>query len=127
MNIVNASSDTIDNIVYMVTDAVGEPIIDRTDHACAVYESFFTGNEGGICYRVCGPIPPGSTPEKVEYFTRISHQGEEEPWKPCDGDGCMGEDMDYQSATGTLCSQFRLWKGRGDHRDLMIKVTLAKV
>jgi hypothetical protein len=126
MNIINAKSDKINHIVYLVTDAVGTPIIDRTDNACAVYESFFTGNDGGICYRVCGPIPPGSRPEKVEYYTRISHQGDETPWEACEGEGCAGEDMKFQSSTGTLCGQFRLWKGRGDHRDLMIKVTLAQ-
>ena len=125
MSIIHAKSDTIDNIVYLVTDAVGEPIIDRSRNACAIYESFFSENEGAICYRVCGPIPSGHRPEKVEYFTRISHQGDDAPWEACNGDGCQGEDMKFQAATGTLCSQFRLWKGHGDHRDLMVKVTLA--
>jgi hypothetical protein len=126
MNIINAKSDSINNIVYLVTDAVGTPIIDRTDEACAIYESFFTGNEGGICYRVCGPIPVGQKPEKVEYFTRLSHQGDDTPWEACNGDGCAAEEMKFQAHTGTLCGQFRIWKGRGQHRDLMIKVTVAQ-
>jgi hypothetical protein len=126
MSIFNVRSDTINDIVYLVTDAVGAPIIDRSKNACAIYESFFSENEGAVCYRVCGPIPGGRRPEKVEYFTRISHQGDSVPWEACNGDGCQGEDMKFQPSTGTLCSQFRLWKGHGEHRDLLVKVTLAK-
>jgi hypothetical protein len=126
MNTINAKGDMIKDIVYLVTDAVGTPIIERTNNACAIYESFFNSHEGAICYRVCGPIPPGRRPQKVEYFTRLSHQGDEMPWEACDGDGCEGEEMKFQTQTGTFCSQFRLWKGRGEHRDLMVKVTLAQ-
>ena len=126
MNIIEAKSDTIKDIVYLVTDPVGAPIIDRTKEACAIYESFFSGNQGAVCYRVCGPIPVGRRPAKVEYFTRVSHQGDDAPWEACDGDGCQAEDMRFQTDTGTICSQFRLWKGRGEHRDLMVKVTLAE-
>lgn len=28
--------------------------------------------------------------------------------------------------TATLCGQFRLWKNHGEHRDLMVKVTLSE-
>jgi hypothetical protein len=126
MSIINANSYTINDIVYLVTDAVGAPIIDRSKNACAIYESFFTENEGAICYRVCGPIPRGQRPQKVEYFTRISHQGDDAPWEACNGDGCQADEMKFQAETGTLCSQFRLWKGHGEHRDLMVKVTLAQ-
>lgn len=126
MNIIKAKSDTIDDIVYLVTDPVGAPIIDRSKSACAIYESFFSESEGAICYRVCGPIPGGRQPKKVEYFTRRSHQGDNAPWEACNGDGCQAEDMKFQAETGTLCSQFRLWKGHGEHRDLLVKVTLTE-
>lgn len=127
MNFLSTKSDTIGNIVYLVTDAVGTPIIDRTNNACAIYESFFSEADGAVCYRVCGPIPVGRRPEKVEYFTRVSRQGDHVEWEACNGDGCQGEDMKFQTETGTLCSQFRLWKGHGEYRDLLVKVTLAEV
>ncbi len=123
MDTIQAKSDTINNIVYLVTDAVGAPIIDRSESACAVFESFLS--EGAICYNICGPIPSGKRPAKVEYFTRVSHQGDRMPWEACDGDGCQGEGMRFQAETSTLCGQFRLWKGHGEHRDLMVKVTLS--
>lgn len=124
MNVICAKSDTISNIVYLVTDAVGTPIVDRSESACAIFESFIS--EGAICYRVCGPIPMGQRPEKVEYFTRRAHQAGAAHWESCSGDGCQGEDMQFQEETATLCGQFRLWKGHGEHRDLMVKVTLAE-
>lgn len=126
MNIINAKHKTVNDIVYLVTDAVGTPLVDRSKNACAIYESFFDSTEGAVCYRVCGPIPMGQRPQKVEYFTRISHQDDNAPWEACDGDGCQGEDTRFQAETGTLCGQFRLWKGHGEHRDLMVKVTLAQ-
>jgi hypothetical protein len=117
--------DTIGNIVYLVTDAAGHPIIDRKKDACAIYESFLSESDGAVCYRVCGPIPVGRRPEKVEYFTRFSHPEDQASWEACNGNGCQGEGVKFQLETGTLCSQFRLWKGIGRHRDLMVKVTLA--
>lgn len=126
MSTLNVTTDTIANIVYSVTDAIGAPIIDRSRNICAIYESFFNESEGAVCYRVCGPIPRGREPEKVEYFTRLSNQDDETPWEACDGDGCQAEEMKFQAATGTLCSQFRLWKGHGEHRDLLVEVTLAE-
>ena len=124
MNIIKAKSDVIDNIVYLVTDAVGTPLVDRSESACAVFESFLS--EGAVCYRVCGPVPAGYRPDKIEYFTRRSHQQGGAPWEACDGDGCRGEEMKFQEDTSTLCGQFRIWKGHGEHRDLMVKVTLAE-
>ena len=62
----------------------------------------------------------------MEFFTRISHQEENAPWEACNGDGCQADEMKFQADTGTLCGQFRLWKGHGEHRDLMVKVTLAQ-
>ena len=124
MNIIQAKSDTISNIVYLVTDAVGSPIVDRSESACAIFESFLS--EGAVCYRVCGPIPFGSRPEKVEYYTRRSHKNSQGPWEACNGNGCQGEAMAFQEETSTLCGQFRLWHGHGEHRDLMVKVTLAQ-
>ena len=125
MGLLTTTSDTIGNIIYLVTDALGVPIIDRARNACAIYESFMSETDGVVCYRICGSIPVGCRPEKVEYFTRISYPGDSMSWEACDGDVCLGEDMKFQIDTGTLCSQFRLWKGRGVHRDLMVKVTLA--
>lgn len=124
MNTIEAKSDIIKDIVYLVTDAVGAPIIDKSKSACAVFESFLS--EGAICYNVCGPIPRGKRPQSVEYFTRISHQGDRAPWEACDGDGCQGEALRFQEETSTLCGQFRLWKGHGEYRDLMVKVTLSE-
>ena len=125
MDLLTHKNDTIGNIVYLVTDAVGTPIIGRTKNACAIYESFINETDGAVCYRVCGPIPIGHRPEKVEYFIRASHLSDSAAWEACNGDVCLGEDMKFQVDTGTLCSQFRLWKGHGVHRDLMVKVTLA--
>jgi hypothetical protein len=127
MNFFSTNSDTIGNIVYLVTDAVGTPIIERTNNACAIYESFFSETDGAVCYRVCGPIPVGRRPEKVEFFTRVSHPGGQMAWEACNGNVCRGEDMKFQTETGTLCSQFRLWKGHGEQRELLVKVTLSEV
>jgi len=124
MNIIKAKSTTINDIVYLVTDAVGAPIIDRSKSACAVFESFIS--DGAICYRICGPLPNGRNPDKVEFFTRVAHQDDSVAWEACDGDGCQGEEMRFQADTATLCGQFRLWKGHGENRDLMVKVTLAE-
>lgn len=124
MNNCITKSDTISNVVYLVTDAVGAPIVDRSESACAILESFSSG--GAVFYRVCGPIPKGQRPEKIEYFTRRSHQGVQANWEACDGDGCRGEEMKFQEETATLCGQFKLWKCHGEQRDLMVKVTLAE-
>lgn len=123
MENMNAKGDVINDIVYLVTDAVGVPIIDRSKSACAIFESFIS--EGAVCYRVCGPVPGGRRPTKVEYFTRPSHQGDNTEWETCDGDGCLGEGLQFQADTSTLCAGFRLWKGRGEYRDLLVKVTLS--
>lgn len=124
MNVIHAKSDIINNIVYLVTDAVGAPLVDRSKSACAILESFYI--EDAVCYRVCGPIPQGQRPAKVEYFTRSTRNGDQAPWEACNGDGCRGEVMKFQEETSTLCGQFSLWKGHGEHRDLMVKVTLAE-
>lgn len=42
MNIIDAKSTSINDIVYLVTDAVGAPIINRSKSACAVFESFIS-------------------------------------------------------------------------------------
>ena len=124
MATIDAKRDTINEIVYLVTDAMGVPIIDRSRSACAVFESFLS--EDAISYNICGPIPRGKRPRKVEYFTRVSRKGDAVPWEACNGDGCQGEEMRFQAETSTLCGRFRLWKGRGEHRDLMVKVTLSE-
>ncbi len=114
----------INDIVYLVTDAMGAPVIDHSKSACAVLESFLS--EDATCYRVCGPIPSGHSPSRIEYFTRISDQGDDTPWEPCDGNECQGEQLLFQSDTSTLCGQLRLYNGHGENRDLMVKVTLTK-
>ena len=124
MNIIKAKSDIIDNIVYLVTDSVGIPLVDRSESACAIFESFL--NNDAVCYRVCGPVPAGHRPEKIEYFVRRSHPDNTSGWEACDGNGCAAEDLNFQEDTATLCGQFRIWKGLGEHRDLMVKVTLAE-
>lgn len=123
MNAIDAKNNSINDVVYLVTDAVGAPIINRSKSACAVFESFLS--EGAVYYRVCGPIPRGHYPSRVEYFTRTANQSDNAPWDPCDGDGCQGEQMQFQPDTATLCGQFRLWKHPGEHRDVMVKVTLS--
>ena len=123
MQIITANGPHIKEVIYLVTDAQGVPLIDRSKNACAVLESFLS--EDAVCYRICGPIPHGRTPVKVEYFTRPAHQDEETDWEACDGDGCLGERMQFQADTATLCGQLRIWKGDGVHRDLMVKVTLV--
>lgn len=124
MNIVKNHGDMIKDVVYLLTDEMGAPIIDQSKNACAVFESFLS--EGGVVYRVCGPIPSGQEPRKIEYFTRLSFQDEDTAWESCDGDGCQGEDLRFQPDTSTLCAGLRLWKGDGEHRDLLVKVTLAR-
>lgn len=122
MNIVNANGNVIKDVVYLVTDAMGSPIIDRSKSACAVFESFVS--EQAVHYRVCGPIPSGQKPRKVEYFTRPTQQDGEDAWESCDGNGCQGERLRFQEDTSTLCAGLKLWKEDGAHRDLLVKVTL---
>ncbi len=122
MSIVNTAGNVIKDVVYLVTDATGNPIINRSKSACAVFESFL--GEGAVHYRVCGPIPGGKKPFKVEYYIRPSQQDDETPWETCDGNGCEGERLRFQEDTSTLCAGLKLWKEDGTHRDLLVKVTL---
>ena len=124
MSILNAAGNVIKDVVYLVTDATGRPIIDRSKNACAVFESFLS--EGAVHYRVCGPIPGGQKPSKVEYFTRPSQHDDTTPWENCNGDGCQGEHLRFQEDTSTLCGGLRLWKKDSAHRDLLVKVTLKE-
>lgn len=117
-----AMRNVIKDIVYLVTDAKGTPLIDRSRKACAVFESFLS--EGAVHYRVCGPIPGGKKPSKVEYFTRPSRHDDVAPWETCAGDGCQGEDLRFQEETSTLCAGLKLQTADGAHRDLLVKVTL---
>jgi len=124
MRILNAPGNVIKDVVYLVTDSSGSPIIDRSKSACAVFESFLS--EGAVHYRVCGPIPGGQIPRKVEYFTRPSKEDDTAPWETCDGDGCQGEHLRFQEDTSTLCAGLRLWKEDDARRDLLVKVTLEE-
>lgn len=124
MSIRNATRNIIKDVVYLVTDAKGTPIIDRSKKACAVFESFLS--ENAVHYRVCGPIPGGQKPIKVEYFTRPSQHDDTTDWETCNGDGCQGERLRFQEDTSTLCGGLKLWKKDGAHRDLLVKVTLEE-
>ena len=124
MSFLNPAGNVIKDVVYLVTDATGKPVIDRSKNACAVFESFLS--ECAVHYRVCGPIPGGKIPTMVEYFTRPSQYDDPTPWETCNGDGCQGERMRFQEDTSTLCGGLRLWKKDGAHRDLLVKVTLRE-
>jgi hypothetical protein len=111
------------NTVTLISDPVGSPNVDRSPDACAVYDNFLM--EGAYCYQVCGHLPPGKEPGRIEFYTRIAHQGDSEPWVECSGDGCETYAESFDRDSGQLCAYFKLWKGRGEHRDLMVKVALA--
>lgn len=40
-------------------------------------------------------------------------------------DGCETYAESFEQESGKLCAYFKLWKGRGEHRDLLMKVDLA--
>jgi hypothetical protein len=115
--------DVQGDTVYLTSDPVGAPIVDRTPDACAIFENFLM--EGAHCYQVCGFLPPGRNPGRIDFYSRVSHQGESEPWVECAGDGCETYAESFDRESGQLCAYFKLWKGRGEHRDLLMKVDLV--
>jgi hypothetical protein len=107
-------------MTYLETHPVGTPAGTKDREHCAIFQDYMEG--GATCYRVCGAIPEGKAPHRIDYYSRPSHQGEDTPWVTCTGDGCevYGEEFDQDS--GVVCGYFKLWKGDGDHRDLMMVV-----
>ena len=123
MPVYYAKSKNSENKVYLIVDAVGAPQTEKSKESCATYDSYLDG--GALCYRVCGELPKGKRPAAYRYFSRRSHQGDDAGWVECSGDGCEGFDPYFDEHTSTVCSSFKLWKGHGEHRDLMIEVSVA--
>ena len=116
-----ADSTTRENITYMVARGLGSPVGVKDRHQCGILPEYI---KGAVCYRVCGEIPAGRKPAKVQFLTRASYQGDNTPWQTCGSDGCEGTDYDFDRNSSRVCGQFKLWRGNGSHRDLMMKVTL---
>jgi hypothetical protein len=123
MSEVKTTCDAKGTIVSLISDPVGSPNVDRSPDACAVYENFLM--DGAYCYQVCGYLPPGKAPGQIDFYTRVAHQDGSEPWGACSGDGCEAYAESFDRDSGKLCAYFKLWKGRGEHRELMMKVALA--
>jgi len=49
---------------------------------------------------------------------------EQTPWQSCEIDGCQGYDFEFDQDNSNICGLFKLWRGDGSHRDLMMKVML---
>jgi len=116
-----AVSTTSENITCMVARGLGSPVGVKDRDKCGLLPEYI---KGAVCYRVCGEIPAGRKPGKVEFLTRASYQGEDTPWQTCASDSCEGADYDFDRNSSRVCGQFKLWRGDGSHRDLMLKVTL---
>ena len=116
-----ADSTTKENITYMIARGLGSPVGLKDRHKCGIMPEYL---KGSVCYRVCGEIPAGRKPGKVAFLTRPSYQGKDTPWQACGSDGCEGTDFDFDRNNSRICGQFKLWRGDGSHRDLMMKVTL---
>lgn len=122
MPVIHAKSNYFENKVNLITDAVGAPQIEKSREHCATYDSYLDG--GATCYRVCGELPKGKRPIAYRYFSRMAHQGENAHWTQCPDNGCEGFNPRFDENTSTVCSSFKLWKGHGEHRDLMIEVAV---
>ena len=116
-----ACSCTIDDKTYLTVEGLGSPVGTKDRDKCGIMPEYV---QGSICYRVCGEIPRGRKPQKVEFFSRPSYQLEQIPWQSCEIDGCQGSDYDFEPESSKICGLFKLWRGDGSHRDLMMKVTL---
>jgi hypothetical protein len=121
---VKAVCEVKGNTAYLFSDPVGTPILDRSADECAVYDNFLFG--GAYCYQVCGDLPHGRRPERIEYFIRHSHQEDKDTWSGCSSeDGCQTYAESFDDKSGKVCAYFKLWKGGGEHRDLLMKVDLS--
>jgi hypothetical protein len=118
---IDGCSCTIDDATYITADGLGSPVGVKDRDKCGVLPEYLNG---AVCYRVCGEIPRGRTPKKVEFFSRASYQMVDTPWQSCEMDGCQGSDFEFDQENSKICGMFKLWRGDGSHRDLMMKVML---
>jgi hypothetical protein len=121
MSEIMAKNSTRDGVTYLTVHSVGSPVGHKDRDRCGIYPDYL---KGSICYRICGEIPRGRKPNRVEFFSRISHQGDDTLWVECPGDGCEGSDPEFHKEGSKICGLFKLWKGDGSHHDLMMKVYL---
>jgi hypothetical protein len=121
MTEIKANSTTKNNVTYMIVQGLGSPVGVKDPDKCGIMPEYI---KGATCYRVCGEIPVGREPRQVEFLTRASYQGEHTPWQACGGDGCEGAEYEFDRKSSRLCGLFKLWRGDGSHRDLMMKVSL---
>ena len=122
MPVIFAKGKIFEDKVHLITDAVDAPQIEKSREHCATYNSNLS--DGALCYRVCGELPKDKHPISYRYFSRIAHQDEHVDWVECLHDGCEGYDHHFDDDTSTVCSSFKLWKGEGGHRNLMIEVAV---
>jgi hypothetical protein len=118
---INACSCTIDDTTYITAEGLGSPVGVKDRDKCGIMPDYL---QGAVCYRVCGEIPRGRKPRKVEFFIRPSYQLEQTPWQDCEIDGCQSSDFEFEQENSKICGLFKLWRGDGSHRDLMMKVAL---
>ena len=118
---IEADSTTNENTTYIIAKGLGSPVGEKDRHKCGIMPEYL---KGAVCYRVCGEIPAGRKPGRVEFLTRASYQGGNAFWHACGGDGCEGNEFEFDPKSSQLCGLFKLWRGDGSHRDLMMKVSL---
>lgn len=121
MSEISAKSITRDNICYLTVESVGSPVGRKDPDRCGILPDY---RQGAICYRICGDIPHGRKPAQARFFSRVSHQGDHTAWVECPDNGCDGSDLEFDEKASKVCGLFKLWKGDGSHRDLMMKVFL---
>lgn len=122
MSDVLAKSATRNNVTYLTAYAVASPAGGKAGDCCGAFPD---ARDGADCYLVCGEIPRDRKPVQVRFYWRPSHQGDATPWVLCPGDGCETTAHEYHAQNSTVCGWFKLWKGAGGQRDLMMKVVLA--
>ena len=122
MTEIKTHSTTNDNVTRISAQGLGSPVGVKDPDKCGIMPEYL---QGAICYRVCGEIPEGREPRQVEFLTRASYQGEGTPWETCGDDGCAGGDFEFDPESSRICGLFKLWRGDGSHRDLMMKVSLS--
>lgn len=116
-----SDSTTHADTTYITARGLGSPVGEKDRHKCGILPEYI---KGAVCYRVCGEIPAGRKPRQVEFLNRASYQGEHESWQACGSDGCEANEFEFDPKRSHLCGLFKLWRGDGSHRDLMMKVTL---
>ena len=120
MSEIIANSITKGNLAYISVKGLGSPVGTKDRDRCGVMPEYL---KGAVCYRICGEIPVGRKPQDVEFLIRRSYQ-EDHTWQACKTDGCEGSDFEFDPKSSRACGLFKLWRGDGAHRDLMMKVTL---